>query len=281
MELSLGDRSGIAGLIVGLFGIAAMYLWPEKKWIGWLCLVVGMVVAGSWLILEFRSVLRLSRSHRLISAILVGIVAGIASSSLWYNLAAPSKQMPSVIEPAQTAKVQQSSYLPTATVTKAPSKIKSSQKIIEPQPDAFRPAQSKVEESVPTPNEQLLTNAKLLAGKLQTMFRRYTDQMSDKQDPISDKISATTDPGELLKLHNRLEDLRGTALFKLNREYNSHYKTDAIVLRDKLLEHLEPGTRDSNVEKLYDNPQTLSDFSLVVSDFDRLTRLLEEKTQSK
>jgi hypothetical protein len=34
--MSLGDRLGMAGLIVGLFGIAAFYLWPTKKWVGWI-----------------------------------------------------------------------------------------------------------------------------------------------------------------------------------------------------------------------------------------------------
>jgi hypothetical protein len=53
--MSLGDRLGSAGLIVALFGIAAMYLWPDKKWIGWLCLVVAALLCVYWLRIELNS----------------------------------------------------------------------------------------------------------------------------------------------------------------------------------------------------------------------------------
>jgi hypothetical protein len=34
--MTLGDRLGLAELIVALLGIAAFSLWPDKKRIGWL-----------------------------------------------------------------------------------------------------------------------------------------------------------------------------------------------------------------------------------------------------
>jgi len=33
-DMELGDRLGLAGLIVASIGIGTMYLWPTKKWIG-------------------------------------------------------------------------------------------------------------------------------------------------------------------------------------------------------------------------------------------------------
>jgi hypothetical protein len=39
MDMSLGDRLGWAGLIMAFLGIALAFLWPDKKWIGWLCLI--------------------------------------------------------------------------------------------------------------------------------------------------------------------------------------------------------------------------------------------------
>jgi hypothetical protein len=48
----LGDRIGLVGLVVALIGIAAFYLWPDKKWIGWLALCAAGVLLLIWLWLE-------------------------------------------------------------------------------------------------------------------------------------------------------------------------------------------------------------------------------------
>jgi hypothetical protein len=53
--MSLADRLGLAALIVTLFGIATVYLWTAKKWIGSLSLVAAVVVLCVWVTLEIRS----------------------------------------------------------------------------------------------------------------------------------------------------------------------------------------------------------------------------------
>jgi hypothetical protein len=53
--MSFGDQLGIVSLIVGLFGIAAFYLWPTKKWIGWMSLIGAVVIALLWGFFEFRA----------------------------------------------------------------------------------------------------------------------------------------------------------------------------------------------------------------------------------
>ena len=44
----LGERLGVASLIVGLLGIAFIYLWPTKKYIGWLCLIAAIFSGLGW-----------------------------------------------------------------------------------------------------------------------------------------------------------------------------------------------------------------------------------------
>ena len=51
----LGDRLGILGLIVALLGLAATYLWPQTKWIGWSCLGLGVAIIGVWIFLEIKN----------------------------------------------------------------------------------------------------------------------------------------------------------------------------------------------------------------------------------
>jgi hypothetical protein len=52
--MSIDTRIGIAGLILALFSIAAFYLWPDKKWIGWFCISVGAILLGGWIALEIK-----------------------------------------------------------------------------------------------------------------------------------------------------------------------------------------------------------------------------------
>jgi hypothetical protein len=49
--MSVDGRVGLAGLIVALLGIAAFYLWPDKKWIGWLALsgAAAFILVWAWL----------------------------------------------------------------------------------------------------------------------------------------------------------------------------------------------------------------------------------------
>jgi hypothetical protein len=41
-RLDFGGRLGLWGLIVAFFAIAAFYIWPDRRWIGWMCLVVAL-----------------------------------------------------------------------------------------------------------------------------------------------------------------------------------------------------------------------------------------------
>jgi hypothetical protein len=52
--MGLGDRLGFVGILLALIGIAITLLWPTKRWIGWVCLVLAGILGLSWAGLEFR-----------------------------------------------------------------------------------------------------------------------------------------------------------------------------------------------------------------------------------
>lgn len=86
--MSFGDRLGLAGLIVGLLAIAAFYLWPDKKWIGWLCLIAAVILSLAWVELEFQEQLaRFYGGSPFGSTLIVSIAGGLFTGVLWWLLA--------------------------------------------------------------------------------------------------------------------------------------------------------------------------------------------------
>jgi hypothetical protein len=85
MKLDFGARLGIAGLVLGLFSVAAFYIWPEKKWIGWVCLVMAVALILAWGLAEIRTLFK-SGENSLPTPSLVfvfGVPLGDNASSLW------------------------------------------------------------------------------------------------------------------------------------------------------------------------------------------------------
>jgi hypothetical protein len=54
MKLDLGTRLGFAGVVLALFSIGAFYIWPDKKWIGGICLFLAAALALAWVVTELR-----------------------------------------------------------------------------------------------------------------------------------------------------------------------------------------------------------------------------------
>lgn len=82
--MSLGDRLGLVGVILGLIAIAAPYLWPDKKWIGWISLSLAAVLIAMWSWLEFKPhVISFYRAYPVRSTVLVFVCSGLLGSSFW------------------------------------------------------------------------------------------------------------------------------------------------------------------------------------------------------
>jgi hypothetical protein len=52
--MSRDTRIGLGSVLLGLFGIAAFYLWPNQKCVGWASLTCCVILAGLWTVLEYR-----------------------------------------------------------------------------------------------------------------------------------------------------------------------------------------------------------------------------------
>lgn len=52
--MALGDRLGVAGLILSFIGLGITILWPTKRWIGWTCVAVAAVLCLAWGGIEWR-----------------------------------------------------------------------------------------------------------------------------------------------------------------------------------------------------------------------------------
>jgi hypothetical protein len=58
-------------------------------------------------------------------------------------------------------------------------------------------------------------------------------------------------------------------------EYDHHFKTDSILMRDALLLRLEPGSRDEKAFFYYDNVNTSHAVKIIADDLERLAKLLK------
>ncbi len=122
--MSFGDRLGIVGVILAFVAIAAPYLWPDKKWIGWLSLSCAVVMLLAWGWSEVGSSLpRFRETHPIASTAIVFIVGGCLLSSLWLLLTQPKQS--DVSSPDKVEKpVEPHKDVPTASqVTFSPANI--------------------------------------------------------------------------------------------------------------------------------------------------------------
>jgi hypothetical protein len=98
MALDLGSRLGIVGVVLALFSIAALYLWPDKKWIGWVCLLAAALLLLVWGVEEAKQFM--SGGKSLVFSIAVGcLLGGGIGAIVWKSL--PSKIAPTAPRPVQ------------------------------------------------------------------------------------------------------------------------------------------------------------------------------------
>jgi len=90
--MSFSDRLGLAGVVLALIALAATYLWPDKKWIGWVALFCAVALLFTWGWLELGTELpRLRLQYPIKSTIVVFIVGGCLAVALWMLLQSTHK----------------------------------------------------------------------------------------------------------------------------------------------------------------------------------------------
>ncbi len=95
--MSVGDRLGIAGLIVGFLAIALMYLAPDRKGIGWIALAAAVVLIAGWFYFEAKNpLLRAFHTAPVMTTLAVGIAGGVVVALLF---AAIAKNAPLITVP--------------------------------------------------------------------------------------------------------------------------------------------------------------------------------------
>ncbi len=96
--MALGDRLGLAGLVMALIGIAVAILWPDNKWIGWISFSAALILAVAWAWMEGRPYATAwYRSSPIVSTIIVFFCGGLLAGGAWVvflkgDSAVPPKQ---------------------------------------------------------------------------------------------------------------------------------------------------------------------------------------------
>lgn len=75
----LADRLGLAALIMTFIGVALVYLWPDQRWIGWICLAIGVALCVGWLGTELRKI-----APPIVGTVVVGLLAGTGFGLAWW-----------------------------------------------------------------------------------------------------------------------------------------------------------------------------------------------------
>jgi hypothetical protein len=113
MPLDLGGRLGFAGLIVALFGIAAFYLWPDKKWIGLSSLIAAGALVIAWGIAEARQAGIRSKTALATSIVIGVVIGGGLGATIWQALQKSSENVnPATAETHPTSTDQGASHQP-------------------------------------------------------------------------------------------------------------------------------------------------------------------------
>ena len=102
--MSLGDRLGFAGLLVAVIGVGLVYLWPDKRWIGWVCVGIAALLATSWGTLELKQKLGDSSASLWLSIALGGIFGALAAALIWQSAKPQEQKSPPI---AQTPKPEE------------------------------------------------------------------------------------------------------------------------------------------------------------------------------
>jgi hypothetical protein len=282
MAMSLGDRLGVWGLIVALLGIAASILWPDKKWIGWLCLTAAVSLLAMWLWFEFRlQIPNFYQKYPTKSTLTVFMVGGVLAASVWLLVMKGTPAIPKSLED----KPSSGSINPPNTETHGTTDKTEHAPTVQEIADALaKKLNSKPQPTSPEPrgnaeDEKLATDALQVAAKLRAMFEQAdaAQMAAYNKNPKAASLES--------------EEVRAIA-WQLFAEYRSHYEHDAIRLRDEMLSRLPSGSRndsmrfafgdDPKLAQLPPQPRTyvvrVFELNLIADELERLAKLLQRQS---
>jgi hypothetical protein len=100
------------------------------------------------------------------------------------------------------------------------------------------------------------------AAEDEKINEEWRQKLADKSVTVQQSDAAFRD------MTGKMMALTGSTM----RNYDEHIKVDAIILRDKILEKLPPGSRDGSVD--YERPTNPLGLERVASDLERIAKLL-------
>ena len=118
--MSLGDRLGLAGLVVALLGIGLPYVFPDRKGIGWTCFGLAGALLLAWGWVEFGTRIgQVYAARSTWSTVVIFFLGGIVSAVAWLVLPRPDSVAPKLAVPVVMSPSQE-------IVTKAPTSVSAS-----------------------------------------------------------------------------------------------------------------------------------------------------------
>jgi hypothetical protein len=220
--MSWDRRLGVGALIVAFLSIASFYLWPDEKWIGWLCLLAALTLGAMWLWLE-------TRPHRgfmatiglftIIGAASGGVVGAIAGA-VWF---ATHKS------PAPATKTDELSQKPTPAPPPpvAPTTEEQARKIVQTIIDRY------IKRHKSPPTEAWINSRLAEQGQTFTVRKRPTEK--DKQSlapPRTDHAAVRVEDSSDIKINN----VDATGMDGVVTKRSQRISADNIKVR----EHGEP-----------------------------------------
>ncbi len=123
-------------------------------------------------------------------------------------------------------------------------------------------------------NLELIQKSSQIFGQVRQLLSSYhQSEINNRQAYDNLRLTANTEV-EKNKLWNDYGSQSSRISAELMQQYDSKFKTDAILLRDEILSRLPKVTREDHVNSMYDHPTNPIGIEMVVSDLEKLTKSL-------
>jgi hypothetical protein len=147
-------------------------------------------------------------------------------------------------------------------------------------PEHNSPKQSSTLRSKPpelSQNQKLVEDAIIMVKKIRSLYDESMREIQSENNLLQQQLDKATSDEDRDQIRSKMRAVYPTVRWKAVVNYNEHLKSDAMRIRDQLLETLEPGSRSESVESQYDKVKMLTDLQLIFEDLDRLRALRQKK----